>query len=841
MQTVARLINQFIPENYNLSLTINRLERTFDGTIVIQGFVQSKNNSVIFHGKALNIKSVVFDGKSANFSYGDDDTLIVTHKDINQGKHIIVIDYSGIISDSMHGLYPCYYEHDGIKKELLTTQFESHHAREVFPCIDEPAAKATYDLTLTTEPNITVLGNMPIKIQKIENEKLVTTFETTPIMSSYLLAWVVGELHKKTAKTESGVEVNVWATPAQSDASLEFGLDVATRSIDFFNQYFGVDYPLPKSDHVALPDFSSGAMENWGLITYREIALLVDPKTTSITNKRYVATVIAHELSHQWFGNLVTMEWWNDLWLNESFASIVEYIAIDALEPSWNVWLDFASFDTIAALRRDSLAGVQSVQTDVSHPDEISALFDGAIVYAKGARLLQMLRYYIGDEAFQTGLKHYFKIHAYKNTTTHDLWSAFKDASHKNVETFMHKWISQPGFPVLHVSKQANQIILSQNRLTNKLSSPSDTLWPIPLNSNSSKMPKLFDAQTLTIDWDDNLPIRFNVGNNAHFITHYDHTLLSQIILQLKNGELLPIDRLQLLNEQTILANAGIISSAELIPLLGSFAGEMVESVWDIISLAIGDLRKFVENDDNAESKLRALVKSLAKTQYGKLGWTAKPNELEADTKLRSLILGLMLYSEDSDVIVSAINIHRSTPLEKLDPELRSIVLTSLVRHSNDGTNIKSLIEAYNRTDSAELKQDICIGLTSTHDPKIITKFLNMIKNTSIIRTQDASRWIIYLMRNRYSRVKTWQWIRDNWNWINQTFSGDKSYDEYPRYVAATLSTVEQFNEYKQFFEPMLTNPALTRVITMGINEIKNRVDSIERDGETVRQALLNF
>jgi aminopeptidase N len=661
-------------------------------------------------------------------------------------------------------------------------------------------------------------------------------------MSTYLLAWVVGELQKKTANTKNGVEVNIWATYAQPSDSLDFALDIATRTIDFFDEYFDTPYPLPKSDNVALPDFSQGAMENWGLVTYREITLLSDPATTSITVKRHVATVIAHELSHQWFGNLVTMKWWNDLWLNESFASLVEYTAIDALEPDWNIWLDFASFESILALRRDSLNGVQPVQTDVKHPDEISTLFDGAIVYAKGARLLRMLQRYIGDEAFQTGLKEYFKNFAYKNTETSDLWSAFGNSSNKNITNLMNTWIVQPGFPVLHVSKQANQIFLSQERLASKSSPVSDSLWPIPLNSNCPKMPKLFDVRSMTIDdCDCKTPLRFNTSNDVHFITHYDQELLSRLIEQVKTGDLPAIDRLQLLHEQTILARAGIISSAELIPLIDAYKNETTDAVWDIISMAIGELKKFVENDADSELKLRSLAGTLAKNQYERLGWEPKPDEPDTDTKLRSTIIGLVLYSEDTDVITSAINIFNSDSIDKLNPDLRSLIISAYVRYSDDEKIIGSLLETYNKTGSSELKQDICIGLTSSKKSIVATRLLGLLKDTTIIKAQDTARWIIFLMRNKYAREQTWAWIRNNWDWINTTFSGGQTFDDYPRYTATALFTRKHLDEYRDFFTPLQSDPTLTRVIDIGINEIKDRIDTIERDGSSVRDALLNL
>ena len=841
MQIVQKLINQFVPNNYKLSLILNRQARTFDGTVAIYGKTQPGFKNITVHSKELEIKSIVMDGKKADFSYGENDALIITHPDINSGEHLIFITYSGKITDSMHGLYPCYFEHDGIKKELLATQFESHHAREVFPCIDEPAAKATFDVTLTTENNITVLGNMPVKNQKIEDDKLVTEFETTPIMSSYLLAWVVGEMHKKTAFTKGGVEVNIWATPAQSSESLDFALNIATRSIDFFNEYFGTPYPLPKSDHVALPDFSSGAMENWGLITYREIALLADPTTTSISSKHYIATVIAHELSHQWFGNLVTMEWWNDLWLNESFASLVEYTAVNALEPSWNVWLDFASSESSIALRRDSLDGVQPVQTDVNHPDEIGTLFDGAIVYAKGARLLQMLQHYIGDDAFQAGLRIYFKEYAYKNTVAADLWACFSKVSNKDIAGFMDQWISKPGFPVLHASRKDDKIYLNQERMASRLTSPSDYLWPITLNSNNSDMPKLFDTKEMVVNSKSTSPLRFNINNKAHFITHYSKGLFSQIIEQINNDELQPIDRLQILNEQILLANAGIISSSDLIPLLDSLKNETTESVWDVMCMAINELKKFVENDKNAEIKLRTFVGNLANKQYEKLGWTPKPNEPETDTKLRSTIISLMLYAELPEAIEIADNLFKSTEIDQLDPELRCLILASVVRQGQNDKIIDNLVNIYKTTELSDLKQDINVALTSTQKPEVISKLLNISKDESVVRVQDNFRWIVYLLRNKYGRNLTWQWIRDNWDWINKAFSGDKSYDDYPRFAATALSTKKQLDEYCEFFNPLLSDPSLTRVIKIGINEIKNRIDVLERDSQNVCTALLNL
>jgi len=841
MQKVPRLIEKFKPTNYNLSVVIDRKNRQFSGTVTIKGMVQSGCKDISLHSKGLSIESALVDGKNADYKTGKFDSLLITHPDIKPGKHIVVIGFSGKITDSLHGMYPCYYEHDGTQKELIATQFESHHAREVFPCIDEPEARASFDVTITSEPNVTVLGNMPIKKQVVEDGKLVTTFETTPAMSTYLLAWVIGELHSKTTKTKSGVSVSVWATPAQPKNSLDFALDIATRTIDFYDDFYDTPYPLSKCDHVALPDFAVGAMENWGLITYREIALLAEPGKTSLATRQNIATTITHEISHQWFGNLVTMKWWNDLWLNESFASLVEYDAVDYLEPDWNIWTDFDSYESVIALRRDSIDGVQSVQVDVNHPDEISTLFDGAIVYAKGAKLLKMLRRYIGYDDFKKGLKEYFKKYAYQNTVGNDLWSIFDKISGKDISSFMNTWISQPGFPVLHVVKNGNEVFLSQNRLSNDPDAKSNSLWPITLNSNHPEIPEIFNKKQMKITLQDDAPLRFNTGNDAHYVTHYDHELMDGIIQQIKSNKLPVSDRLQVLNDQIILASVGIISNSELISLLGAYENETNDSVWDVIAMTIGEMKKFVEDDESSEVKLRALAGTLAKKQFARLGWNPDPDEPESDTKLRPIVVGLTLYSEDDTATRYAINLFNTTEVEDLNPDLRPNIISTAIKNTGSEKPAQRLLEIYADSQSSELRRDITSGITATKNEKIANMLLEKIKDTKLIKTQDTIIWVIYLIRNKYTRDIAWGWIRNNWDWVNQVFGGDKRYDDFPQYSASALSRQKQLDEYISFFTPLKSDPALTRVIEMGINEIKNRVNLIERDGKAVRQALDNL
>ena len=829
MTKVPRLLDTFTPNHYNLTLDLTRAEeKEFSGTVIISG--DSTSESILLHSKGLTIQSATIDNQPAGVSFGEFDELKLSQPNLKNGKHTIYINFSGNITDAMHGLYPCYFTHDGVKKQLFATQFESHHAREVFPCVDEPAAKAEYDLTLITCPGITVLGNMPVKSEEENSDSLTTTFEKTPRMSSYLLAFVIGELHKKSARTKSGVEVNVWATPAQNENTLDFALDIATRSIDFYDEYFGVKYPLPKSDHVALPDFSSGAMENWGLITYRESCLLADPELTPESSRRFIATVIAHELSHQWFGNLVTMNWWNDLWLNESFANMMEYVAIDALQPDWHMWEDFATNEVTAALRRDSLDGVQSVQADVNHPDEISTLFDPAIVYAKGGRLLVMVRKLIGEEAFRAGLKSYFEKFAYKNTVGNDLWQELESASGQPIVNLMNAWISQPGLPVVSVSNSHDAAILSQERFFIGEHQPSDALWPIPLFANQSLDVKVLNQRETTISIEK--PLQLNCGLSAHFVTKYDESTREYL---LKNITELPtLDKICILQDATILARAGFENSASLLPLALSLKTETNEKVFGMAAGALTELRKFVDDNDAARDSLKKISGEFARATFEELGWDEKYGESDDDRERRTTALSLMMYSEDKEVLNEAKTRFDNNKLEDLPTELRALIISANVRHFETPEIIENLFATYKNTPSNDLQNDIAIGLTSTKNPETAEKILANIKDSNTIRPQDASRWFVYLIRTRESRQIAWNWLKENWMWVEGTFGEDKSYDDFIRYAATALLTIDELDDFRQFFEPMENIPALTRTIKLGITEISARAELIKRDKEAV-------
>lgn len=830
MPQVARLFQFFKPNNYSLHLTPDADASEFRGQVTITGEYAGVDGRLRVHAKELQINKVTVDTIEQAFTLdAENDELQINLSDSSERNVSVTIDFEGKITKPMHGIYPCIAGNDDV---IIATQFESHHAREAFPCVDEPEAKATFELTLTTPKDLVALSNMPSSSRAVSGNTATTVFETTPIMSTYLLAFVYGNLHCVEGKTENGTDVRVWSSRDHDPESLRFALDTSIRSIEFFNDYFQTPYPLAKCDHVALPDFSSGAMENWGLITYREVCLIVDPEKTSTSTKEMVATVITHELSHQWFGNLVTMRWWDDLWLNESFATLMEYICVDALFPKWDIMLSFASQEALSALWRDSIHGVQSVYCEVTHPDQISTLFDPSIVYAKGARLLLMARNYVGEDAFRTGLRTYFKDFAYKNTSGNDLWNALGVAAEKDVAGFMNVWLKQPGFPLLSVDQNENSLELTQSRFRRSSESGDNSLWPVPLSPLPLLETTVLNQPTTKLTTKTDTFVRFNSGG-AHMSVRYTQAWQRQALASLIEQEdpsVSPSERLLVLNDSLMQSRAGACSITETLELLAAFHNERQESVWDVMSLCIADSRRLVETDDKAEKAMKAYVYGLVSKLFDELGWQKIETEPLNDTKLRSTILSLACYSEKTEIIAQALEQYASFKnLEDMPADTRHILLAMAIKHGKQ-PEFDKLFALYPDELNAELQQDICGALSTTKNPENIAKILRNLTNPDFVRLQDVDRWIVYLLRNRWSRQAAWEWMTSNWAWIEENFASDKSYDNYPRYAASVFSTIEWQKAYTDFFTPQLEVTALKRNIELGVEEISGRVAWRERD-----------
>lgn len=848
---VARLYQQFQPEQYALEMTLDKNAMAFNGRVTIQGKKTGRpSQRITFHQKDLRITaaSIVKHDKKGdvelpvqriNNQDSFEEVRLHAGEMIYPGNYTVTMEFEGKIVPGMNGIYPCPFQHDGQDKMLIATQFESHYARKAFPCIDEPEAKAVFDLELTAPAGETALSNTPVKHQKDNGSNTVYAFETTPRMSTYLLAFVVGEMHHKSTTTKNGTTVNAWSTVAHPEASLEFAAEAAKGCIEFFEDYFGVPYPLSKSDHVALPDFAVGAMENWGLVTYRERVLLAYPGETSQSIKEVIALVIAHETSHQWFGDLTTMRWWNDLWLNESFANMMEYQAVDALFPEWKVWDTFVNHEGLGALRRDATPGVQAVRTEVNHPDEISTLFDPSIVYAKGGRLLYMLKNYIGEDAFRKGLTNYFKQHAYKNTEGSDLWKALSEASGIDVGAFMDPWLERSGFPLVSITQEDTRITVEQEHfLDNPEKADEGRVWPVPLFANDTNAPKTLDKKSLSFDAAGDETILINTEARGHYLVRYTTESQKKAVVEhVREHEFCEADRLMLLNNGSMLARAGYQPYGDVLNLLDAYRRETSEPVWEMMSLVLGEARRFIDLDEALEKSIKTLARDLIAEEYSRLGWEEKDDESAADKKLRALIIGLGAYAEDADIIKKATALfdeYRQDP-GSVPAELRPTVFGIVVKQGHPGA-FEYLLQLHDETANSDLKGDIAAGLTITRSQKEAEKMLARLTDAKLIKPQDADRWLIYLLRNRHTKELAWQWMEDNWDWIERTYKDEATYDGWPRYAASVCNTKPWLNRYVKFFEPKLVQLGLKRNIQIGIEEIQNRISWLERDVDSVRK-----
>lgn len=833
-----RLLDKFEPSNYAIKLNIDRQSKTIEGQSTITGNIKEDHFAV--NQKYMSIDDVKVNGEPVDFKVDDKrETIEIHSKAVGQADVAIVFHTQ--LTDSMMGIYPSYYKVNGEAKELIGTQFETTAARQAFPCVDEPAAKAKFTLAIKfdEQPGETIIANTPE--EKLENG--YHYFKQTVKMSTYLIAFAFGDLQKKLTQTQSGVKIGVFATKAHKPKELDFALDIAKRAIEFYEDFYQTPYPLDHSWQLALPDFSAGAMENWGLVTYREAYLLLDPDNTTLANKQLVATVITHELAHQWFGDLVTMNWWDDLWLNESFANMMEYLSVNAIKPEWHVWEMFQTSEVPMALQRDAVDGVQPVHVEVENPAEIDSIFDAAIVYAKGSRMLVMVRSLLGDDALRKGLREYFKQHKYANAKGDDLWDALADASGMNIGDIMHSWLNQPGYPVVSASIVNGHLKLHQQQFFIGDGKDQGRLWKIPLNANYDVAPQIMDKADLDLgDYaklrqQNNKPFRLNVGNNSHFIVKYDQTLLNDILDHV--NDLDNIAQLQQLQDLRLLAEGRQISYASLVPLLTKFSDSQSNIVNAALYQIANSLKKFVTPGTDLENNLRQFFNQLSESQISRLGLEPRPNDNNDDQLTRPIILNASLYGKNHKTIESAHQLfEKASDLMHIPASIRPYVLASEVENQGSDKLFTDLCHQYQEAVDPGLKQDLCFAITKFTSPDLLQKLVNKFEDAQFIKPQDLRAWYRGVLANPSGQQIAWDWLRNDWSWLNETVGGDMEFATYITVTASIFHTVDRLNEFKEFFDPKINTPGLTREITMDRRIIASRVELVENEKNAVNAAV---
>ncbi|CCW65817.1 unnamed protein product [Phytomonas sp. EM1] len=709
------------------------------------------------------------------------------------------IHYTGEISDKLVGFYRSKYKAaDGRDVYLGTTQFEAVDARRAFPCWDEPAHKAVFHITITAPSHMVCLSNMhelsrePVSGEGIQVPTTTYTFAPTPKMSTYLVAWTIGELDSihttvrlpMTPEQETIVSVYM---PMSKSAQAQFALDVSVRVLHFYETFFNQGYLLKKMDLVAIPDFAAGAMENWGLITYRESALLCDEHSSSEHRQR-VAIVVCHEIAHQWFGNLVTMEWWNELWLNEAFATFMQYMAVNKLFPEWNIFTQFVQTDSSSAMKLDAMQSSHPVEVEVNNAQEIDDIFD-VISYSKGGSIVRMIIDYIGEDAFQRGISSYIRHFKYGNAHTVDLWRFLGEGAGMNLAPIMEFWTGRQGFPYLSVKKldgntTADGSIMTLEIVQNRFwttgtaaTEENDTIWKVPLLIRTPDEPKekqvLIDQRSARITVKTSSWIKANSRQTCFCRVLYDETLLDALKPALLNKTLPGIDRLGIVMDYHAFARGGYVPSALVVELVKGFAEHEDEyAVWSAIAEFEGSVRQILSTRGTlALEKLDKYCHSLYIHAMQRVGYTPQEDEAQNIAQLRSLLFTRLVVAKEPKTLEVARQIYVNCEKVPIPADLHGAVYTVHVREGGLAAldEVKGLIA--NSTDAVERGRYLaCLSADCPNSISVSELFDYCFSDK--VKVQDSIYVLAGIMRKSYLVNDYAREIMKRWDLIIKTLPG---------------------------------------------------------------------
>lgn len=657
-------------------------------------------------------------------------------------KAQLEIKFTGQLNDKMAGFYRSTYKKpDGSQGILATSQMEPTDARRSFPCFDEPALKATYTVTLVADKNLTCLSNMDVDsetdVQSSNggSPKKAVKFNKSPLMSTYLVAFIIGELNY-IETNEFRVPVRVYAPPGQDIEHGRFSLDLAAKTLAFYEKVFGIEFPLPKMDQVAIPDFAQGAMENWGLVTYRVVDLLLDEKASGAATKERVAEVVQHELAHQWFGNLVTMDWWEGLWLNEGFATWASWYSCNAFFPEWNVWQTFVTDTLQGALSLDSLRSSHPIEVPVKRADEINQIFD-AISYSKGSCVLRMISTYLGEDTFLEGVRRYLKKHAYGNTQTGDLWASLADASGKKVEEVMASWTKEIGYPVVHVTESGSDTIhVKQNRFlrTGDVKPEEDkVLYPVLLGLRTKDG---LDKSLVLNDREQEFKVsstdffKINADHTSPYRTSYTPERLEKLGKAAKEGLLTVEDRAGMIADAGALASSGYQKTSGVLSLLKGFDSETEFVVWNEIVARLSALQAaWIFEDQAVRDGLEKFHLSLVSSKAHALGWNFSENDGHIQQQFKALLFGSAGLSGDKEIISAAkdmFNKYMAGDRSAIHPNLRGSVFALALKYGGV-EEYEKILEFYRNSTNSDERNTALRSLGRARQPELIKRTLDLL------------------------------------------------------------------------------------------------------------------
>lgn len=841
----VRLSKNITPTHYEIFLAPDLDNFIFQGEETISVNVLKPTKEITLHSAEIEVLDV-FIGKEVatkiTYDIKKETVTFIFGDPIPKGKAKLVIKFTGILNDKMRGFYRSRYEHDGRTYHMGVTQFESTDARRAFPNFDEPAHKATFEVSLKVPSDRTVISNT-IETEILEHNGGFKTvkFAPTPKMSSYLLAFIIGHFEYIEKKTKEGVLVRVFVTPGKKEQA-KFALDVAAKLMTFYHEYFGIAYPISSMDLVAIPDFANGAMENWGAVTYRETALLVDPENSSLITKQWVALIIAHELAHQWFGNLVTMEWWTHLWLNEGFASFMEYLAVDKLFPKWNIWTQFVYTEQAKALSLDGLENTHPIEVPVHHPGEISEIFD-AVSYSKGASVIRMIESYVGERNFQKGLSQYLKTHKYSNASTIDLWNALQKASGKPVGKIMKNWTSLPGYPVVTVENKNGNLTLSQERFYSSplVKKKEDTSWIIPLSilTDDKKNPvtTLIDKKTVVLPgFSKTKWLKANADDTSFVRIRYADELLNAIELpiQKRDTRLNEESRFALVRDAFALSEAGYIPTREALDLLTGYKNEKGYIVWSEIITHLLEL-KFLLNGSDFYELFADFGRQLLAPIVSHVGWSKKKGESHQQTLLRSAVtFAYGTFGDKKTIEHAQLIFAKMNKGEKVDSDIKSLVF-SLVAENGGKKEFDKFVKIYKTAPSEEEKDRALRALCSFKNEEFLQKTL-ILAFSKDVRAQDAFKAVNLMSLNPYAIGIAWEFVTSHWKDLEERFAGGHLFS---RFILpfSKFATDKKADTVEKFFAKNKSE-GIERTVAQTVEKIHTNAQLLRRDSKGIEKFL---
>ncbi|XP_057336106.1 endoplasmic reticulum aminopeptidase 2-like isoform X2 [Microplitis mediator] len=860
------------PTRYNITIHPNLTTLEVKGQVTIEFYVDKETNFVVFHCKNLTITEKMVQNRKGHdmkisklLEYPKHQQLYLELEETKfrkRGNYSIHLRFVSQLTSELEGFYlSTYTTADGDKRYLATTHFEPTYARSAFPCFDEPQFKARFRVSIFRDRFHIALCNMPIMNTEdagfyMGRGLLRDDFEESVEMSTYLVAFVVCDFKRISQLTSRNVSVSVYASESMLPQAT-YALETAVKVMDYFEDFFGVHYPLPKQDLIAIPDFAAGAMENWGLITYRESSILYNPQETSTVAHEWVAVVIAHELAHQWFGNLVTMKWWNDLWLNEGAASFFEYKGVNHVSPHWNMMDQFVLDKTQSGLSLDGLATSHPISVPVKDPSEIEAIFD-TISYNKGASILNMLEGFLGEDIFRRGLNEYLNVHAYGSADTNDLWSVFTKHANRtfDVKAIMDTWTQQTGFPLVTIKREGKVVTASQKRF---MLTPADNetevpppkgfnyKWYVPLSYYVDKEPEVvynvwMNMSDVTFEIPENTSyIKCNVNQSGFYRVTYPDEMWNAIIdtLMTKPWQFSPIDRANLIDDAFTLCDAGEVNATIPLRLSLYLLKEKDYAPW---ATALSYLHSWKEKLGESSGYKRYIIflKKLLSPITQTVGWKDDGDHL---TKwLRIAVLQAAVELKLDEVVKPAKNLFEDWMLrsKRIVPNIRDVVYIAGVRFGGE-TEWNYCWETYKKTQVPSEKRLMLQALGASTDPWLLQRYLLKTLDRENIKSQDVEAVISAVARNPEGQSLAWRHLKAYWPQFHALFgNGSLTMGTLISTVTSQFFTEYDYQEVSQFFSDVDVGSG-QRALEQSLETIRFNIRWVKENADTIDQWLIDY